>query len=86
MGAETDAQGRFELSGLLPGTYDLSVEAWRNPRATPAKPTVVEVPKGKDATGIRIEMPATGLCPKCRGRLLTSPRHAWYTWIADALI
>ncbi|MFZ6183277.1 carboxypeptidase regulatory-like domain-containing protein [Nannocystis pusilla] len=59
-GPETDAQGRFELSGLLPGTYDLSVEAWRSPRATPAKPTVVEVPKGKDATGIRIEMPATG--------------------------
>ncbi|PCC70886.1 PDZ domain (Also known as DHR or GLGF) [Nannocystis exedens] len=59
-GPETDAQGRFELAGLLPGTYDVSVNSWGQPRATPATPTVVEVPKGKDATGVRIELPATG--------------------------
>jgi protocatechuate 3,4-dioxygenase beta subunit len=59
-GPETDAQGRFELAGLLPGTYELSVDSWGRPQATPAKPTIVEVPKGKDATGVRIELPATG--------------------------
>lgn len=59
-GPETDAQGRFELAGLLPGTYELSLNTWRKPRATPAKPTLVEVPKGKDVTGLRIELPPSG--------------------------
>lgn len=59
-GGETDAQGRFELKGLLAGDYELSLYTWNEPRATPPKPTAVTLPRGQDVEGLRIELPATG--------------------------
>lgn len=59
-GGQTDDAGRFELAGLLPGVYDLELNAWDPPRATPPKPVEVTLPKGQDIDGLRIELPATG--------------------------
>ena len=33
-GVESDAQGRFEIAGLMPGSYDVSLSAGEIPRAT----------------------------------------------------
>lgn len=59
-GGETDPQGKFELGGLLPGEYLISVSVWQPPRATPDKPQPATLVKGKDLDGVRIELPATG--------------------------
>ncbi len=59
-GGQTDDAGTFELAGLLPGVYDVDVNAWDPPRATPPKPIEVTLAKGKDVEGLRIELPATG--------------------------
>ncbi len=59
-GGDTDAQGKFELAGLLPGEYQISLNVWEPPRATPAKPTPATLAKGKDLEGLRLELPATG--------------------------
>nr|WP_263429128.1 carboxypeptidase regulatory-like domain-containing protein [Nannocystis pusilla] len=59
-GVVTDAQGRFELAGLLPATYEVSVSSYSRPRATPAKPTMVVLPEGQDVKDIRIELPPSG--------------------------
>ncbi|MFZ6183276.1 carboxypeptidase regulatory-like domain-containing protein [Nannocystis pusilla] len=55
----TDASGRFELAGLLPGNYQVELSAWDPPRSTP-KPMEVTLPKGQDVDGLRIELPAAG--------------------------
>jgi protocatechuate 3,4-dioxygenase beta subunit len=58
--AQTEASGRFEVTGLLPGRYLLELTAWDPPRATPPKPLEVTLSKGQDLEGLRIELPATG--------------------------
>lgn len=59
-GVETDAQGRFEIAGLLAGAYDLQVYSVNNARALPGKPIEVTLPEGQDVEGLRIECPAIG--------------------------
>lgn len=59
-GGDTDAQGKFELAGLLPGEYQISLNVWEPPRATPPKPIPATLTKGKDLEGLRLELPATG--------------------------
>ncbi len=59
-GIETDARGRFELAGLLPGEYDVNVHASQPARATLERPVRVRVPEGEDPAELRIELPATG--------------------------
>ncbi|PCC70885.1 PDZ domain-containing protein [Nannocystis exedens] len=57
--AQTDASGRFEVTGLLPGKYDVEASSWDPPRTTP-KAMEVTLPKGQDVEGVRIELPAVG--------------------------
>ena len=59
-GVTSDAKGTFELAGLLPGTYEVSVNSYMRPRATPAKPTLIVLPKGQDVKDVRIELPPSG--------------------------
>ena len=56
----TDAQGRFEITGVLPGSYMLQVYAMSGGRATPDKPVEVTVLEAQDLADIRIEMLAAG--------------------------
>jgi len=56
----TDAEGRFELAGLLSGAYNLNVSAWNPSRATPVTPTEVSLASERDVEGVRIVLPATG--------------------------
>ncbi len=64
---DTDADGRFTITGLLAGAYQLSVSAESPPRAVPGTPTDVRLTEGEDLDGIRIELPATG---EVRGRVV----------------
>ena len=59
-GIETDAQGAFELAGLLPGSYEVRVYAMNSPRVLPAEPVAVTLPEGQDVEGLRIACPAVG--------------------------
>ena len=65
-GSDTDEQGHFEIAGMLPGEYMVDVGSWMNPRATPAKPQQVTLPKGQDLE-LRLELPATG---ELRGKVV----------------
>jgi len=56
----SDEQGRFELAGLLPGAYQVTVNAWSMPRAVPAEPINVMLPDDEDVDDLRIELPAAG--------------------------
>jgi protocatechuate 3,4-dioxygenase beta subunit len=56
----TDAEGRFELGGLLAGEYEVSVSAWSPPRATPDKPIPVSLGADRDVDGMKIVLPASG--------------------------
>ena len=56
----SDEQGRFEVPGLLPGAYDLSIYSFPESRARPDKPIAVTVLADRDLEGVRIEMPAVG--------------------------
>lgn len=60
----SDAAGRFELAGLLAGTYDVSASAYTAPRPVPPKPLEVKV--DRDVDGLRVELPASG---ELRGRV-----------------
>ena len=53
--AQTQADGRFELAGLLPGRYRVRAGS----DEVPEQATEVEL-KGGDLEGVRIELPATG--------------------------
>ncbi|MEZ4451361.1 MAG: carboxypeptidase regulatory-like domain-containing protein [Nannocystaceae bacterium] len=63
----TDADGRFELRGLLAGNYDVRASSWSPGRAVPLEPLKVTLPEGRDLDGLKIELPATG---ELRGRLV----------------
>lgn len=54
-----DAEGRFALSGLLPGRYEVFVHSMGAPRAVPEEPLTVTLPEGQDLEGLRIELPAS---------------------------
>jgi protocatechuate 3,4-dioxygenase beta subunit len=56
----TDAEGRFDLVGLLPGEYEVSVNGGSPRRATPDKPTTVSLAADRDVEGMRIVLPASG--------------------------
>jgi hypothetical protein len=56
--AETKGDdGSFELRGLLPGRYELSVSS---DEPAPELPLVVELPSGRDLSDVRIELLASG--------------------------
>ncbi len=54
-----DPQGRFELPGLLPGSYEVFAYNTVTPRAVPDAPLAVTLPEGQDLEGVRIELPAS---------------------------
>ncbi len=56
----TDMQGRFEISGVLPGSYTLQVYMMGGGRAAPDKPVEVTVLEAQDLADIVIEMLAAG--------------------------
>ena len=56
----SDEQGRFEVPGLLPGVYELSIYSFPESRARPDKPVVVTVLADRDLEGVRVEVPAVG--------------------------
>lgn len=58
-GAPTDATGRFSLTGLFSGKYQLHLRS-QPPRPMPGTPLEVELPAGRDLEGVRIELPASG--------------------------
>lgn len=58
--AHSDDTGHFILTGLLPGAYSLKATAVDPPRATPATPLELSLPKAHDLDNITIELPATG--------------------------
>lgn len=57
-GERSEADGSFALTGLLPGSYELSVDHDDHP--SPPEPTVVELLEGSDLEGVRLVMPASG--------------------------
>jgi len=85
----TDAAGRFELAGLLPGTYEVRVSAWNPPRATPDKPTPVQLTEARDVDDLRITLPATGalkgVVRDAKGRAVAKVRvslHDGKNWLS----
>ena len=56
----TDAEGRFDLAGLLAGAYEVTLSAYDPSRATPEKPTAVSLSAERDVEDVRITLPATG--------------------------
>ncbi|HLT40271.1 MAG TPA: carboxypeptidase-like regulatory domain-containing protein, partial [Enhygromyxa sp.] len=65
-GRQSESDGSFELAGLLPGTYELSVGGWRG-RPGPLEPITVELDPGADVNDVRIVMPVVG---SIRGRVI----------------
>ena len=57
-GERTEADGEFELSGLLPGTYELS--ARHDDQPSPHEPFEVVVPEGQDVADVTLTMLASG--------------------------
>ncbi|PRP90455.1 Nickel uptake substrate-specific transmembrane region [Enhygromyxa salina] len=62
----SQADGQFELAGLLPGRYEVRVPGWRA-RPGPLDPITVELEPGADVNDLRIVMPAVG---GIRGRIV----------------
>lgn len=57
-GIRTEADGTFELSGLIAGSYELGV--WADEYPPLPEPLLVELSEGTDVEGVRVELPATG--------------------------
>jgi protocatechuate 3,4-dioxygenase beta subunit len=57
MSAATQSDGRFELAGLLPGSYELDTWSSKHPRL--AQPELVTLAEA-DLDGVRLVLPATG--------------------------
>lgn len=58
LGDETEADGNFELRGLLPGSYELSAGGSDYPSLE--EPELVELGESADLEGVRLVLPATG--------------------------
>jgi protocatechuate 3,4-dioxygenase beta subunit len=63
---QSEADGGFDLGGLLPGRYEVTSTGWRS-RPGPLEPVVVELESGADVNDVRLVMPAVGTV---RGRVL----------------
>lgn len=61
----SSSDGSFELAGLLPGRYELSVSSWTETPRSP-QPLVVEL-DGADRNDVRVVVSATGIV---RGRVI----------------
>jgi protocatechuate 3,4-dioxygenase beta subunit len=57
-GAETEADGTFELAGLIAGSYELGV--WNGDYPPLPEPAIVELAEGRDVEDLRLVLPATG--------------------------
>ncbi|KIG13085.1 hypothetical protein DB30_00550 [Enhygromyxa salina] len=57
-GSETEADGAFELRGLLAGNYELTVGGADYPGLD--EPEIVELGEAADLEGVRLVLPATG--------------------------
>ncbi|PRQ03191.1 carboxypeptidase regulatory-like domain-containing protein [Enhygromyxa salina] len=57
-GRQTEADGSFELQGLLPGSYELTAASADYPGLD--EPLLVELSEAADLEGVRLELPATG--------------------------
>ncbi|MCB9566518.1 MAG: carboxypeptidase regulatory-like domain-containing protein [Myxococcales bacterium] len=66
---DADEAGRFEITGLLAGDYELDVNAWAPKRATPKDPIPVTLADGHDVDDLTITLPAGG---ELRGRIVDS--------------
>lgn len=54
----TDAAGRFEIAGLVPGAYVL--HPFADGVAPPREPVAVELPAGRDVDDVRVTLPPQG--------------------------
>jgi hypothetical protein len=54
----TDSEGKFELAGLLPGTYELDI--WGNTHPKLPQPEIVTLGEAADVEGVRLVLPASG--------------------------
>ena len=67
-GVVSEADGSFEVEGLLPGSYEVSASSWGDEfRPPPLEPLRVELEAGADRNDLRIELPETG---GLRGRIV----------------
>lgn len=57
-GGRTEADGIFEVEGLLPGEYELSL--WHPDKPRPDKPTEVTLADGTDLDDVVLELPSGG--------------------------
>jgi len=56
----TEDDGTFEIKGLLPGTYELTVHTLEQDHVEPIEPTSVTLEAGQNLEGVRIELDASG--------------------------
>lgn len=68
--ARTEADGTFELAGLLPGRHRITFPVADRP--APPEATLVELVPGHDADGVRIVLPPTG---RLHGRVVDPEAH-----------
>jgi len=76
----SDERGHFEIGGLLPANFDLTLQSPHEPRALPLAPTRVTLPEGQDLDAVKIVLPATG---ELRGLVRDVQGHAVANvWVA----
>ena len=56
----SDPGGHFEIGGLLPGRFDLTLQSPHESRPLPEAATRVTLPEGQDLETVKIVLPATG--------------------------
>lgn len=57
-GAKTEADGSFEITGLIAGSYEVGV--WAEGYPPLPEPVIVDLGEGKDVEDLRLVLPATG--------------------------